>query len=101
MSHQVKPISFRAGKSQPWAYNVLVESKNKSTGGDLLLSNGLIRLSKTLLRRKRLYAIRGNLINNRAGKINYRLVYAPKIKTKPREHSTGAFIRRSIYKPFN
>lgn len=28
-------------------------------------------------------------------------MYAPKIKTKPREHSIGAFLRRSIYKPFN
>lgn len=28
-------------------------------------------------------------------------MYAPKVKTKPREHSVGAFLRRSIYKPFN
>ena len=59
------------------------------------------RLSRSLLRRKRLYVVRGNISNYIDSNVLYSLIFMPRVKTKPREHSIGAFIRRSIYKPFN
>ncbi len=100
MSHLVKPVSFRAGKTQVWANNTLLGSKSL-VSSDLLLAKGIAKLNKALLKRKRLYMVRGGIAHSSLSKITYNLMYAPKIKTKPREHSTGAFLRRSIYKPFN
>ena len=59
------------------------------------------RLSRSLLRRKRLYVVRGSISNYIDSNVVYSLIFMPRVKTKPREHSIGAFIRRSIYKPFN
>lgn len=100
MSHLVKPVSFRVGKTQIWANNTLLHSKSL-VNSDLLLAKGITKLNKSLLRRKRLYVIKGNIVDSSFSKITYNLMYAPKVKTKPREHSVGAFLRRSIYKPFN
>jgi len=33
--------------------------------------------------------------------LRYNLLYAPKIKSKPREHRTGSFVQRSVYKAYN
>jgi hypothetical protein len=100
VSHLVKPVSFRAGKTQVWANNTLLGNKSL-VNSDLLLAKGITKLNKALLRRKRLYVVKGNIVSSTLSRINYNLVYAPRIKTKPREHSMGAFLRRSIYKPFN
>lgn len=101
MSHLVKPVSFRAGKTQPWANNTFLRNNKSLVNSDLLLANGITKLNRALLRRKRLYLVKGTVIGSCFSRVGYNLIYAPKIKTKPREHSTGAFLRRSIYKPFN
>ena len=100
MSHLVKPTSFRAGKTQTWSSNALIGGRSL-VNSDLLLSRGIYKLNKSLLRRKRIYLVKGSIAYKYNSKLNYNMLYAPKIKTKPREHSIGAFIRRSIYKPFN
>lgn len=75
---------------------------NKSLlSGDLLVAKGISKLNKALLKRKRLYMVSGNIVDSSFNKMSYNLMYAPRIKTKPREHSVGAFLRRSVYKPFN
>lgn len=35
------------------------------------------------------------------GRIEHRLLFAPRIKIRPREHNVGSFIRKSLYKPVN
>lgn len=101
MSHLVKPTSFRVGKTQVWPHNTLLSTKPNLVNSNLTLSKGIERISKSLLRRKRLYAVRGNIVNFVNGNIIYNLMFMPRVKTKPREHSIGAFLRRSIYKPFS
>jgi hypothetical protein len=101
MSHLVKPTSFRAGKAQVWANNTLLSTKQGLINSNLTLAKGIERLSRSLLRRKRLYVVRGNISNYINSSITYKLIFMPRVKTKPREHSIGAFLRKSIYKPFS
>ena len=101
MSHLVKPISFRLGKTQIWPYNTLLNTKFNLINSNLTLAKGLVRVSKSILRRKRLYVVRGNIGNFINGKLMYNLVFMPRIKIKPREHAIGTFVRKSMYKPVN
>lgn len=100
MSHLVKPTSFRAGKTLIWAHNTLLSTKQNLVNSNLTLAKGIERASRSLLRRKRLYVVRGSISNYINSSILYNLVFMPRVKTKPREHNIGAFMRRSIYKPF-
>lgn len=100
MSHLVKPTSFRAGKTLVWAHNTLLSTKQNLVNSNLTLAKGIERTSRSLLRRKRLYVVRGSISNYINSNIIYNLVFMPRVKTKPREHNIGAFMRRSIYKPF-
>jgi len=101
MSHLVKPTSFRVGKTQAWSHNTLLNTKQELVNSNLTLAKGLERISRSLLKRKRLYAVRGNIANFINNKVIYNLVFVPRVKIKPREHRLGAFMRRTIYKPFN
>lgn len=99
MSHLIKPLTFRAGKTRVWQYNKLLNIKNNNS---FIFNHGLNQLSKELLKLKRLYFIKGTIRDYKSKKILYTLLYSPKIKTKtPREHSSGAFFRRATFKPYN
>jgi len=100
MAHLVKPVSFRAGKTHLWQYNTLV-SANKELAGSLTLNKGLDKISAKILKRKRLYLVKGVISKYRHGILLYNLLFAPKIKMRPREHRVGAFIKRSIYRPID
>ena len=97
MSHLVKPTTFRAGKTFIWQYNSFV----KSSSSNFTRNPGLNRLSRRILKRKRLYVVSGTVVNYVNKQLRYNLLYAPKIKSKPREHRTGSFVQRSVYKAYN
>lgn len=101
MSHLVKPTPFRAGKTQAWPHNVLLGNKNELVNSGLTLAKGIERASSRLLKRKRLYVVRGNIAGFVHSAIAYNLVFAPRLKTKPIEYSASSFMRKTIYTPFN
>jgi len=101
MSHLVKPTSFRVGKTLVWPHNSLLSTKQELVNSNLALAKGIEKVSKSLLRRKRLYVVRGNIVNFINSSIYYNLLFMPRVKTKPREHNIGAFLRKAVYKPFN
>ena len=101
MSHLVKPTPFRTGKTQAWPHNVLLSNKKELVNGGLTLAKGIERTSRRLLKRKRLYVVRGNITNFVQSTINYNLVFAPRLKTKPIEYSASSFMRKTVYTPFN
>jgi len=93
MAHLVKPTAYRAGKTYAWQHNVLAPAPGNAT-----VAAGLNRISKCMLKRKRLYMVSGLVRGFLNKKILYNLLFAPKIKTKPRERHIGAFTRRVTFK---
>jgi hypothetical protein len=98
MSHLVKPTAFRAGKTYLWQNNVLFTKDNSGS----LFAQGLSSLTARLFNRKRLYLVNSSLTGARYGKVALNLLFAPRIKTKPRNpYSIGGFARRVLYRPFD
>ena len=98
MSHLVAPSSFRVGKTQPWANNSIAATKHKILGGDATATAGLSKVAAALLRRKRLYVVKSTAVAKFASRSHYQLLFAPRIKIRPREHSIGTFLRKSLLK---
>jgi hypothetical protein len=52
-----------------------------------------------LLRRKRLYVVKSTILDKHEFRTDYSLLFVPRIKIRPREHSVGSFLRKSLLKP--
>lgn len=96
MSHLVAPRSFRSGKTQPWYNNVL--TRNNVGGSNLTAAAGLEKLARRLLKKKRLYVVNANVYSARNNRIEYKLLFVPRIKIRINEKITGNFSRKLIYK---
>jgi len=104
MSHLVSPTAHRVGKTAPWksnsieysagAYAVKPNAATSKSNINLLL--------KRLLRRKRLFVVRSTAqYSVRSRQMRVHLLFAPRIKTRPRPDARGKFTRFVFFKEIN
>jgi hypothetical protein len=86
MAHLVAPISFRLGKTFAWKHNLIFNSQNAANliNGDLGLALGLDGVAKYLLKKHRIFVVKGSLrYSEKRGILLYKMLYAPRMKQKP------------------
>lgn len=103
MTHLISPTAFRLGKSLLWKTNFIAKLTNTLSSKNIVVAgstfNGLPLILKHKLRRKRLLVVKTQTFQQK-NILNCRVLYMPRIKTRPKSDSRGSFSRHVLYKNY-
>jgi hypothetical protein len=103
MTHLISPTTFRLGKSSLWKNNFIAKLTNTPRTKAVVAAgstfNGLPLTLKHKLRRKRLLVVKTQTFQQN-NILNCRVLYMPRIKTRPKSDSRGSFSRHVLYKNY-
>lgn len=104
MTHLISPSTFRLSKSTLWKSNIIIKTSNEISHKNILSTttsfNGISSILKHKLRRKRLLMVKTNIFNYNQI-LNCRVLFMPRIKTRPIFDGKGIFSRHVLYKIYN
>lgn len=103
MTNKVAPSAFRLGKTFLWRTNTIgatgLASSSRVQLSAATILNGVPRVLKHLLKRKRLFTVRTVIRHNlKTNCVGITCLYMPRVKTRPQPDSFGRFARYVLYK---